>query len=157
PAFAPEPLDAPSGQRRRVRLADTAGRVRLLNVVNSLDTPVCDVETRRWDRALAELPADTQLYTISMDLPFAQARWCGAAGIQHRALSAYKDEAFGRAYGVLVKEWRLLQRAVFVIDRADRLAYVEYVPDQMPEPPYDAAMATVRALHERQSNPSRSP
>jgi thiol peroxidase len=157
PGFALEALDPASGQLRTVRLADTAGRMRLLNVVNSLDTSVCDVETRRWDSLRAQLPADAQLYTISMDLPFAQARWCGAAGVQHQALSAHKDEGFGRAYGVLIKEWRLLQRAVFVIDRADRVAYAEYVADQMTEPNYDLAVVAVRSLGGAQSNPSRSP
>ncbi|MBV9354221.1 MAG: thiol peroxidase [Chloroflexi bacterium] len=156
PGFALETLDPTSGQLRSVRLADTTGRIRLLNVVNSLDTPVCDVETRRWDTLLAQLPVDTKLFTISMDLPFAQARWCGAAAVQHQALSAHQDEDFGRAYGVLIKEWRLLQRAVFVIDRADRVAYAEYVADQMLEPSYDRAVAAVRSLA-AQSSPSRSP
>jgi thioredoxin-dependent peroxiredoxin len=146
PGFALETIDPTSGQLRTVRLADTAGRVRLLNVVNSLDTPVCDVETRRWDTILGQLPADTQLYTISMDLPFAQARWCGAAEVRHQALSAHKDEDFGQAYGVLIKEWRLLQRAVFVVDRVDRVAYAEYVADQMLEPSYAPAIAAVRHL-----------
>jgi thiol peroxidase len=139
-----ETLDLALGAVRSIRLADTAGSVRLLNVVNSLDTPVCDVETRRWDALRADLPADVHVYTISMDLPFAQARWCGAAGLGHTALSAHKDEAFGRAYGVLIKEWRLLQRAVFVVNRKGRLAHVEYVADQMAEPDYAAAVQAVK-------------
>jgi thiol peroxidase len=146
PPFALETLDVASGAIQTVRLADTTGRIRLLNVVNSLDTPVCDVETRRWEEHRRDLPGDVQLYTISMDLPFAQARWCGAAGVGHQALSAHKEESFGRAYGVLIKEWRLLQRAVFVIDRTDRLAYAEYVADQMTEPDYAAAEAALRRL-----------
>src|ERR1700730_723190 len=97
PEFALELLDPESGGLRTVRLADTAGQVRLLNVVNSLDTPVCDVETRRWDALRRERPSDVQIYTISMDLPFAQARWCGAAGLGHQALSAHKNEDFGHA------------------------------------------------------------
>jgi len=146
PDFALMSLDPAEGAMRTVRLADSTGQVRLLNVVNSLDTPVCDVETRRWDTLRAELPTEARLYTISMDLPFAQARWCGAAEVGHQALSAHKDEEFGRAYGVLIKEWRLLQRAVFVVDAADRLAHVEYVADQMAEPDYAAAMAAVRHI-----------
>jgi thiol peroxidase len=146
PAFALETLDSASGGLRTVQLADTAGQVRLLNVINSLDTPVCDVETRRWDELRGGLPADLQLYTVSMDLPFAQARWCGASGVGHQALSAHKDEGFGRAYGVLIKEWRLLQRAVFVIDRSDHLAHVEYVADQMAEPDYTVAVEVARSL-----------
>jgi thiol peroxidase len=90
------------------------------------------------------LPDEVTLYTISMDLPFAQARWSGAEQVGHQAVSAHKDEAFGRAYGVLLKEWRLLQWAVFVVGRDDRIAYAEYVADQMQEPDYDAAMAAVR-------------
>lgn len=80
-----------------------------------------------------------------MDLPFAQARWQGAEGVKHQALSSHRSEQFGRDYGVLLKEWRLLQRAVFVIDRDDRVVYAEYVADQMREPDYDAALAAVRA------------
>jgi len=147
-----ETLDPASGTVRVVRLADSAGSVRLLNVVNSLDTPVCDVETRKWEALRVDLPADIHVYTISMDLPFAQARWCGAAGVGHAALSAHKDEAFGQAYGVLIKEWRLLQRAVFVVDRDDTLAYVEYVADQMAEPEYAAAVDAARTAARRHAS-----
>lgn len=115
-------------------------------MINSLDTPVCHVETRRWDQLRSELPPDIVVYTVSMDLPFAQARWRGAENVEHQALSAHKDESFGRDYGVLLKEWRLLQRAVFVIDRDGRIAHAEYVADQMTEPDYDAAMAMARRL-----------
>jgi thioredoxin-dependent peroxiredoxin len=146
PAFALEWLDAESGAISTVRLADSAGRIRLLNVVNSLDTPVCDVETQQWEARRAELPPDVQVLTISMDLPFAQARWCAAADVQHQALSAHKDEHFGRDYGVLIQEWRLLQRAVFVVDRDDRVVYADYVADQMAEPDYARAIGAVRAL-----------
>jgi thiol peroxidase len=145
PPFALEHFDPAEQTMRTVGLADTAGRVRLLNVINSLDTPVCHVETRRWENLRADLPPDVALYTISMDLPFAQARWQTAEGVTHESLSAHKDETFGHAYGVLIKEWRLLQRAVFVIDRHDRIAYADYVADQMREPDYDAAIAAVRA------------
>ncbi|HEY7034755.1 MAG TPA: thiol peroxidase [Thermomicrobiales bacterium] len=150
PPFALEHFDPTAGAMGAVRLADTAGRVRLLNVINSLDTPVCHVETRRWENLRADLPPDVVVYTISMDLPFAQARWQTAEGVSHEALSAHKDEGFGRDYGVLIKEWRLLQRAVFVIDRTDRIAYADYVADQMLEPDYDAAVAAVRAAAARQ-------
>jgi len=144
PEFTLERFDAAAGAMRQVRLSDSSGRVRLLNVINSLDTPVCHVETRRWEELRADLPDEVTLYTISMDLPFAQARWSGAEQVGHQAVSAHKDEAFGRAYGVLLEEWRLLQRAVFVVGRDDRIAYAEYVADQMQEPDYDAAMAAVR-------------
>ena len=115
--------------------------VRLLNVVNSLDTPVCHVETHRWEALRADLPENVRVYTVSMDLPFAQARWQQAESVTHQALSAHRNEQFGRDYGVLIKEWRLLQRAVFVIDADGRIAYAEYVPDQMREPDYDAALS----------------
>jgi thiol peroxidase len=145
PDFALDHFDPETQAMRVVRLADSAGQVRLLSTINSLDTPVCHVETRRWEQALAELPAGIVVYTVSMDLPYAQARWQAAEGATHLALSAHKHEEFGRDYGVLLKEWRLLQRAVFVIDRAGRLVHVEYVADQMREPDYAAAIAKARA------------
>jgi thiol peroxidase len=145
PDFALDHFDAAAGQMRAVRLADSAGSVRVLSVVNSLDTQVCHIETRRWEGLRADLPPGVILYTISMDLPYAQARWQSAEDVTHLALSAHRDEAFGRDYGVLLKEWRLLQRAVFVIGRVDRIAYAEYVADQMREPDYDAALAAARA------------
>src|SRR5881628_1338328 len=117
PDFTLEHFDPAESAMKQVNLADSAGTVRLLNVVNSLDTPVCHSETRRWERLRADLPPGVTLYTISMDLPFAQARWHAAEEVAHRSLSAHKSEEFGRDYGVLLKEWRLLQRAVFVIDR----------------------------------------
>jgi len=127
-----------------VGLSDSDGRVRLINTVNSLDTAVCDVETRRWEQARPDLPAEVVVYTVSMDLPFAQARWRAATGTDHRLLTSHRDERFGRDYGVLVKEWRLLQRAVFVIGADGRIAYVEYVADQMAEPDYDAVLEALR-------------
>jgi thioredoxin-dependent peroxiredoxin len=143
PEFALDHWDG-SGMQS-VRLADTSGKVRLLNIVNSLDTPVCEVETRRWERLRNGLPADVVLYTVSMDLPWAMARWSSAEGVSHQGLSSHRDDAFGRDYGVLIKEWRLLQRAVVVIGRDDTITYAEYVADQMLEPDYDAAVAATRA------------
>jgi thioredoxin-dependent peroxiredoxin len=145
PNYTLETFDAEQGALRSVHLSDSAGHVRLLNVVNSLDTPVCHLETHRWEGALANLPAGIVIQTISMDLPFAQARWKAAEGVAHQALSAHKNEQFGRDYGVLIKEWRLLQRAVFVIDGEGHIRYAEYVPDQMREPDYDAALQAARA------------
>ncbi len=145
PDFLLDHFDPAGGTGSQVSLDQSAGRVRLLNVVNSLDTPVCHVETHQWERLRSQLPANVQVYTISMDLPYAQARWQQAEGVQHPALSAHKSEAFGTEYGVLLKEWRLLQRAVFVIGHDGRIAYVEYVPDQMREPDYAAAIAAAQA------------
>ncbi len=144
PDFILDHLDATDSAIHHVRLVDSAGMVRLLNVVNSLDTPVCHVETRRWETLHADLPSNVHVYTISMDLPFAQARWQAAEGVRHQALSAHRSEQFGQDYGVLIKEWRLLQRAVFVIDQHDRVIYAEYVADQMREPDYTAAMEATR-------------
>jgi thiol peroxidase len=140
PAFELPCLDPETEQMREVSLADSAGEVRLLNVVNSLDTAVCQVETRRWEQLRADLPPEVRVYTISMDLPFGQARWRRAEGVEHDALSAHASERFGREYGVLLKEWRLLQRAVFVIDAEGIVVHAEYVADQMAEPDYDAAL-----------------
>jgi thiol peroxidase len=144
PDFALDHVDPEAGAVGTVRLGDSAGQVRLLNVVNSVDTPVCHAETRRWEDLRGGLPAEVRIYTISMDLPFALARWATAEGVGHALLSAHKDERFGQDYGVLLKEWRLLQRAVFVIDRDDRITHVEYVADQMAEPDYEAAVAAAR-------------
>src|SRR2546423_1137938 len=100
----PSTSRATTRNRRCGSLRVRAGTVRLLNVVNSLDTPVCHVETRRWEGLRGDLPAGTTVYTISMDLPFAQARWQTAEGVAHQSLSAHKGEDFGRDYGVLLKE-----------------------------------------------------
>jgi thiol peroxidase len=151
PPFMLEALDSDSGAIRSVRLSDSAGKVRLLNVVNSVDTPVCHIETRHWDGLRNDLPSEVELATVSMDLPFALARWRSAEGVRHELLSAHKNEAFGRDYGVLLKEWRLLQRAVFVIDQQDRIVHAEYVADQMAQPSYDDAVSAVRESVERGS------
>lgn len=146
PDFVLETFDTATGALRSVSLAETAGKVRVFNIVNSLDTPVCHLETRRWDNLRSQLPAHVVVETISMDLPFAQARWKTAEGVIHEALSSHKSEQFGRDYGVLIKEWRLLQRAVFVIDGDGRVVYAEYVADQMREPDYNATLQAARAI-----------
>ena len=146
PDFALDALGPGESLPREVTLAGGAGRVRLLHVVNSLDTPVCHVGAHRFEQLVAadRLPG-VDVYTVSMDLPFAQARWRAAEHVGHDALSSHRSEAFGRAYGVLLREWRLLERSVFVIDGGGRLAHVEYVPDQMAEPNYDAALTAARS------------
>ena len=120
-----------------ISLSELSGSTVVLNVVNSVDTPVCDVQTRRMD----DLFPGAEVLTVSMDLPFALARWTSAAGVTHPAVSSHRSEQFGRDYGVLIKEWRALQRSIFVIDGSGRLTYAEYVHDQMQEPDYDAAVA----------------
>lgn len=143
PSFALDSFDPAAGMRQ-IQLSDSAGHVRLLNVINSLDTPVCHVETQRWEKIRADLPEDVIVYTVSMDLPFAQARWQTSENVSHIMLSSHRSETFGADYGVLIKEWRLLQRAVFVIDRDDKIIYAEYVPDQMAEPNYDSTVNALR-------------
>jgi len=148
PDFALESLDPAAGAMQTVRLSDSSGRVRLLNVINSVDTPVCHIETRRWEGLRGDLPSNVVLATVSMDLPFALARWRDAESASHEFLSSHMNEDFGRAYGVLLKEWRLLQRAVFVIDQQDRIVHAEYVADQMAQPNYDDAVSAVRVAAE---------
>ena len=144
PAFELDWLNPDDSAIHSVRLADSDGRVRLLNLVNSVDTPVCHIETRRWDGLRAGLPPDVVVYTVSMDLPFAQERWAKGEGVGHALLSSHRSTRFGEDYGALIKEWRLLQRAAFVVDRAGRVVHAEYVTDQMTEPDYDAAQAAAR-------------
>ena len=129
------------------RLADCKDKVCVISAVPSLDTPVCDMETRRFNQEAGNLGGDVAIVTISMDLPFAQKRWCGAAGIDKvRTLSDHRKAAFGEAYGVLIKELRLLARAVFVIDREGIVRYVQLVPEVAEEPDYDAVIAAVKRL-----------
>lgn len=125
-----------------VTLASTGGSVRIISAVPSLETPVCDQQTRRFN----EEADGFQVLTVSVDLPFAQARWCGAAGLSNvQTLSDYRDLSFGQAYGVLIKELRLLARAVFVIGANDEVVHAEYVPAIEQHPQYEAAIAAARA------------
>lgn len=144
PAFTLDSFDPAEGAMRKIQLSDSSGKVRLLNIINSLDTPVCHVETQRWEKIRADLPSDVVVYTVSMDLPYAQARWQTNENVGHTMLSSHRDENFGRDYGVLIKEWRLLQRAVLVIDKDDKIVHAEYVPDQMAEPNYDNTVDAVK-------------
>ncbi|ADU62257.1 MAG: thiol peroxidase [Pseudodesulfovibrio sp.] len=126
-------------------LADYKGRVLIIASVPSLDTPVCDMETRRFNTEAAGLGKDVTILTLSMDLPFAQARWCGAAGVEAvKTLSDHRDASFGQSWGVLIKELRLLGRAVFVVGRDGRVAYVQYLKETTDEPDYAAALAAAR-------------
>ncbi len=144
PDFSLEYLDLADLAVRTVHLDDCAATVRLLSVVNSLERPLCQRVTHQWEVLCADLPPDACLYTVSMDSPQTQARWQESAGILHQAFSAQGSEQFGHGYGVWLKEWRLLQRAVFVLDRRDRIVYAEYVADQLGEPDY---LAAIQALH----------
>ncbi|TVY08255.1 thiol peroxidase [Paenibacillus cremeus] len=128
-------------------LADYAGKVKLISVVPSLDTGVCDAQTRRFNEEAAKLGDNVVVLTISVDLPFAQARWCGAAGIDKViTLSDYKTRSFGKAYGVLIDEFQLDMRAIFVIDANDTIQYVEVLPEMTNHPNYEAAVEAVKKL-----------
>ena len=130
-----------------VSLSSYAGKTKIISAVPSLDTPVCDTETRRFNQEAASLPGDTVVLTISLDLPFAQKRWCGAAGIDKViTLSDYRERSFGLGYGVLIKELLLLTRAVFVVDAANIIRYIQIVPEVTGEPDYAAAIAAAKAL-----------
>lgn len=135
-----------AGDLSPVSLGDLAGKVKLIAAVPSLDTPVCDKEARTFNERLAALGSDVVGVVVSMDLPFAQGRWCGAYGIDGiRVLSDYQQASFGAAYGCLIKGLRLLARAVFVLDRNDNVTYVQYVPEATAEPDYEAALAAVKS------------
>ncbi len=130
-----------------VSLADFKGKTLIISSVPSLDTPVCDMETRRFNQEAAKLGNDVQIITVSMDLPFAQKRWCGAAGVDKvMTLSDHRDAAFGQAYGLVIKELRLLARAVLVVDKAGSVAWFQLVPEITHEPDYDAAIAAAKAV-----------
>lgn len=130
-----------------VTLASFAGKVRVISAVPSLDTPVCDTETRRFNQEAASLPGDVLVLTISMDLPFAQKRWCGAAGIDNViTLSDYRERSFAQNYGVLIKELLLLTRAIFIVDAHDTIRYIQIVPEVTSEPDYAAVISAVKQL-----------
>lgn len=123
------------------------GKVSIITSVPSFDTPVCDVETRRFNREAGSLGDDVTVLAISMDLPFAQSRWCGAAGVKNvQTLSDHRDASFGTSYGLLIKGLRLLARAVFVVDKQGTVRYVELVKEVASEPNYEAALDAARKL-----------
>ena len=141
---APE-FSALGGDLSPVTLASSQGKTRLLISVPSLDTGVCDAEARRFNEEAAKFPG-VQALVISVDLPFAQGRFCQTAGIKNlKCLSDHRDVSFGKAYGTLIKELRLLSRAIFVVDAADKVTYVEYVKEVTTHPNYDAALNALKA------------
>jgi thiol peroxidase len=128
-----------------VNLASFRGKVCVIASVPSLDTSVCDTETRRFNEEAQRLGDDVVVLTVSMDLPFAQKRWCGAAGVENvRTLSDHREASFGKAYGVLIKELRLLARAVFVVDKEGVIRYIQTVKEVSNEPDYEAALKATR-------------
>lgn len=130
-----------------VSLQAYEGKVKIVSAVPSLDTPVCDTETRRFNQEAANLPGEVVVLTVSADLPFAQKRWCGAAGIDKVVtLSDYRDRSFALAYGVLIDELKLLSRSIFVIDKKNVIRYIQHVPEVTQEPDYAAVIAAAREL-----------
>ena len=129
-----------------VNLATTGKGVRIFSVVPSLDTPVCDAQTKRFNEEAGKLP-NVSIYTISMDLPFAQKRWCGAFGVDHvKMVSDHRDGSFGEAYGTLIKDLRIMSRAIFVVDPRNTIGYTEYVKEVGDHPNYEAALSAARKL-----------
>ncbi len=123
------------------------GKVVVISAVPSLDTPVCDIETKRFNKEAAALSGDVEIITISMDLPFAQKRWCAAAGVERvKTYSDHRDADFGMKYGVLTKETRLLARAVFVVDRQGTIRHIEVLKDISHEPNYGEVLAAVARI-----------
>jgi len=124
-----------------VSLGDFAGQTKIISVTPSLDTPVCDLQLRRFNREAVSLPRDVVVLNISMDLPFAIKRFCSTAGIDRaKALSDHRDASFGTAYGVFIKELRLLARSIFIIDKNNVVRYKEIVPEQVNHPDYEKAL-----------------
>ncbi|MBF0518574.1 MAG: thiol peroxidase [Nitrospirae bacterium] len=128
-----------------VTLKDFAGKTKIISVTPSLDTPVCDAQLRKFNEEAAKSGADVVVLNVSMDLPFANARFCATAGINAaKTLSDYKDASFGLNYGVLIKELRLLTRSIFVVDKNDVIKYIEIVPEITNPPDYGKALAAAK-------------
>ncbi len=130
-----------------VRISSFRGKVCVLSSVPSLDTPVCDLETRRFNEEAGKLGDNVVIVTVSMDLPFAQKRWCGSAGVEKViTLSDYKERSFGKEYGVLIKELKLLARCIFVLDRKGIIQYIQLVSEVSREPDYEAVLDAAKKL-----------
>jgi thioredoxin-dependent peroxiredoxin len=128
-----------------VTLSSTGNKVRIFSVVPSLDTPVCDAQTKRFEDEAAKLK-DVDIFTVSMDLPFAQKRWCGAFGVDHvKMLSDHRSGSFGEHYGTLIKELRIESRAIFVVDKDNKIRHAEYVKEVADHPDYEAALKAAHA------------
>lgn len=138
-------FEAVSDSLQPVNLAATGHNVRIFSVVPSLDTPVCDAQTKRFNEEAAKLP-NVDIYTVSMDLPFAQKRWCGTFGVDKvKMLSDHKSGSFGQRYGTLIKELRIESRAIFVVDKNNTIKHVEYVKEVGSHPNYDTALAAAKS------------
>lgn len=135
------------GNLKEIRLKDFEGKIKLISVTPSLDTPVCDTQARRFNQEAAKFPGSVVVLNISMDLPFAISRFCTTAGIDKvKAFSDHRDSSFGMAYGVLVKELRLLARSIFILDRDNTIRYIEIVPELTEHPDYGKALNEMNKL-----------
>jgi thiol peroxidase len=135
------------GGLKEAGLKDFAGKIKVISVTPSLDTPVCDIQARRFNAEAINLPADVVVLNISMDLPFAISRFCTSAGIDKvKAYSDHRDASFGNGYGVLIKELRLLARSIFIIDKNDVIRYIEIVPEVANEPDYESALKELKKV-----------
>ena len=142
PAF-----DLVNTKMESVKLSDSAGKIRVISVIPSIDTGVCEAQTRRFNRALDEMPDNVVGLTISEDTPFAQARWCGAEGVtKMEMLSDFKGNTFGESYGLYMPSMGLLARSVYIIDADDKIAYFQLVPEMSAEPNYDEVLSKVKEL-----------
>ena len=139
-------FDAVDKGLQPLSLASTGNGVRVFSVVPSLDTPVCDMQTKKFNDEAGKLPS-VGFYTISVDLPFAQNRWCNSFGVDNvKMVSDHKFASFGEKYGTLIKDWRVESRAIFVVDKDNIIQYVEYVPEVAEHPNYDAALSVAKKL-----------
>lgn len=128
--------------------SDMKGKICIISSITSLDTPVCEIETRRFNEVAANLSSDIEILVISRDLPFAQKRWCGNTGVdQVRILSDYRDASFGKSYGLLIEESRLLARAVFIVDKAGVVKYFQVVKEIGDEPDYGSVLDALQKLY----------
>jgi len=134
------------GGLKELKLSDLKGKPTIISVVPSLDTPVCQVQTKTFNTKLGELGDRINALTVSLDLPFAQNRFCGAEGIKSmRTASDYQDRNFGNSYGTLIEELKILSRAVFVLDANGKVVYAQYVPEVATEPDYEPALAALKS------------
>ena len=135
------------GELKELGLKDFTGKVKVISVTPSLDTPVCDLQARMFNSEAAKLPVDVAVLNISMDLPFAITRFCASAGIDKvKALSDHREASFGNGYGVLIRELRLLARSIFIIDKDDVIRYIQIVPELSNEPDYEKALEALKKI-----------
>lgn len=133
---------------KEMNLKDFSGKIRVISVTPSLDTPVCNLQAKRFNEEATNLPGDVVVLNISMDLPFAISRFCAAEGIDKvRVLSDHREASFGTSYGVLIKELKLLARSIFIVDKNDRLAYIRIVPEITHHPDYNKALEALKKLN----------